>query len=234
MEVDQDLFHAAAAEPVRLCFTGEVDALRREALVFGKLEVYRRCRPVHVPVLGEGKATQLGAEHGERDIFEVVVGAIGPAEERNGSVQVSQRCQSWYPLNGEVTRRPDAEPTMRACQQQGSVCRGSTAHTQYLPALRSTDAMPSLLTSWSAMVRVCVCGVKERTTGAYLRSSLSSQLLHPQLRPSQGGLAHHCPGPAKRDVEVNPGQRVYPRHDGSSVGKPRPAPSREVHVVPAS
>jgi hypothetical protein len=86
MKVDQDLLHAAAAEPVRLCSAWQGDAFRREALIFGELEVYRRCRPVHVPVLGEGKTAQLGAEHGERDIFEVFVGAIRPAEERSGSV----------------------------------------------------------------------------------------------------------------------------------------------------
>jgi hypothetical protein len=36
-------------------------------------------------------------------------------------------------------------------------------------------------------VCVCVCGVKERTTGATLRSSPSSQLLHPScVRPQAG------------------------------------------------
>jgi hypothetical protein len=138
---------------VRLCAAGQGDAFGREALVFGELEIHRRGRPVHVPVLGQGEAAQLGAEHGERDIFEVLVRAIGPAG-GGGQCMLLVSVESCYPLNGEVTRRPDAEPTTRACQhqQQGSLRRGSTAHVRYIPALRSTDAMPSLLTSWSAMV----------------------------------------------------------------------------------
>jgi hypothetical protein len=84
VEVDQDLLHAAAAEPVRLRSAREGDALGGEAVVFGELEVHGRRRSVHVPVLGEGEAAQLGAQHGERDIFEVRIGAVGAARSVSG------------------------------------------------------------------------------------------------------------------------------------------------------
>jgi hypothetical protein len=69
---------------VRLCSAGQGDALGSEAVVFGELEVHGRRRAVHVPVLGEGEAAQLGAQHGERDIFEVRVGAVGAARSVSG------------------------------------------------------------------------------------------------------------------------------------------------------
>jgi hypothetical protein len=76
MKVHEDLLDAATAEPVRLRAARQGDALGGEAVVFGKLEVYRRSRSVHVTVLGKGGAAQLGAQHGKHNILKVCVGAV--------------------------------------------------------------------------------------------------------------------------------------------------------------
>lgn len=80
MEVHDDLLHTTAAEPMRLRSARKCDAFWGEAVVLCILQVYRSCRSVHVPVLGQVEVAQLGAEHGKHDIFEVCVGAIGPLE----------------------------------------------------------------------------------------------------------------------------------------------------------
>ena len=89
MEVDDELLGGAAAKPVRLGATGQCDALGLELVVFGEFEVDWRCGAVQVPVLGEVEVAQLGAEHGEHDIFEVGVGAIVPFE---GGGDETARC----------------------------------------------------------------------------------------------------------------------------------------------
>jgi len=58
-------------------------------VVFGELQVDGRCLAVEVAVLGEVEVAQLGAEHGEHDIFEVRVGAIGAFE---GGGDETARC----------------------------------------------------------------------------------------------------------------------------------------------
>jgi len=82
VEVHEHLLHAGAAEPMRLGTAWQSDALWSEAIVFGVLEICRCCRYVHVAVLGEVEVPELGAEHGEHDIFEVCIRAIGAFEGR--------------------------------------------------------------------------------------------------------------------------------------------------------
>ena len=67
---------------MRLRSARQCYALWREAVVLRELEVDGRSRPIHVPVLGKIEVAQLGAEHGEHDILEVCIGAIGSFEWR--------------------------------------------------------------------------------------------------------------------------------------------------------
>ena len=65
---------------MRLLAEWEGDALGGEFVVFGVLEVDGRGSAIHVAVGSEVEVAQLGAEHGEHDILEVGVGAIGALE----------------------------------------------------------------------------------------------------------------------------------------------------------
>ena len=82
MEVNDNLLHAAAAEPMRLGPAGESYAFGCEAIIFRELKIDGHGGSIHVPVLGQVEVAQLGTEHGEHDIFEVCVGTIGAFERR--------------------------------------------------------------------------------------------------------------------------------------------------------
>tara|TARA_R110002003_G_scaffold388_4_gene19319 strand:+ start:2105 stop:2374 length:270 start_codon:yes stop_codon:yes gene_type:complete len=80
MEVNDDLLRGAATKPVGLCATRQHYALRCEAIVFRKLQIYRGRGAVHIAILGEVEVAELGAEHGEHDVLEVRIRAIGAFE----------------------------------------------------------------------------------------------------------------------------------------------------------
>jgi hypothetical protein len=82
---------------------------------------------------------------------------------------------------------------------------------------------------------VCVCVWSEGAHhGCYPSQQPQLPAASSQLRPSPGGLARHCPGQPSATSRKIRGSVSTRGIDGSRVGKPRPAPSRAVHVVPAS
>lgn len=77
MKVYQDLLRASASQPMRLCSTGEGNAIWHKVVLLCVFDVGRRRRPaVDIAVLGEVEVSQIGTKGGKHDIFVVVVGAI--------------------------------------------------------------------------------------------------------------------------------------------------------------
>jgi hypothetical protein len=81
--------------------------------------------------------------------------------------------------------------------------------------------MPSLLTSWSAMV---CCDVLSEGHKGYAPEQLHHPQLHPQPEPLQDRLAHqhYCAVQIEVDVDVNPGRLTRGRVWGSQGAAPRP------------
>jgi hypothetical protein len=71
MEVYYHFLDTTTTKPMCLCTARKRYTLWRKSMVFGELEIKRRGRPVHVPILSKAEAPQLGTQHGKHDILKV-------------------------------------------------------------------------------------------------------------------------------------------------------------------